>query len=112
MSDHEVSDHLEMSEADNDGTRRVIVRGELDVATAHSVGDRLTTLLGQHRRIDLDLSGLSFIDSTGLGVLVQVTELAEQNGADLTIGAVSGNVLRVVKLTGLVERLNLRAPQD
>lgn len=107
-----MTERLEITEADRDGTRRLVMRGELDVATAHAVGERLTSLMGEHRRIDLDLSELSFIDSTGLGVLVRATEAADQDGADLTIGALSEAVLRVVELTGLAERLHLSALQE
>lgn len=107
-----MSQQLEITEVDHDGTCRLVMRGELDVASAHSVGDRLHTLLADHRRIIIDLSELSFIDSTGLGVLVRATEAADQNGVMLTIAALSETVMRVVELTGLAERLHLTTVED
>lgn len=104
-----MTEQLEITETDRDGTRQLALRGELDVATAHSVGERLTCLLAECRTIDLDLSELSFIDSTGLGVLVRATEAAEQDGAEITIGALSAAVMRVVELTGLAEKLHVSA---
>lgn len=107
-----VSQQLEITEVDRDGTYRLVMRGELDVASAHSVGDRLNTLLADHRRISIDLSELSFIDSTGLGVLVRATGAADRSGAVLTIAALSETVMRVVELTGLAERLHLATAED
>lgn len=107
-----ITEQLEITEAHRNGTCRLVLRGELDIASAHSVGDRLNMLLADHRTIALDLSELSFIDSTGLGVLVRATDAADQNGAVLTIAALSETVMRVVELTGLAERLHLTTVED
>ena len=107
-----MTEQLQLSESDRSGARLLAIRGELDVATAHLLGDKLNILLGEHSSVELDMSGLSFIDSTGLGVLVRATEVADQSGRDLTIGALSEPVMRVVELTGLSERLHLATRLD
>jgi len=49
----------------------------------------------------VDLRGLSFIDSTGLRILVQIDALARQDGFDFTVLCGDGQVRRVLRETGL-----------
>src|SRR3989442_12811701 len=59
--------------SDRDAFRLV---GELDASCAEATGDRLAALLRSSSRILLDLSGLSFMDCTGLRVFLRLGELA------------------------------------
>jgi len=59
---------------------------------AHALRDALKKLLGQTKHIVLNLSGISFIDSGGLGTLVGLYSSARSSGAD-------------IKLVGLSQRL-------
>jgi N-acetylglucosaminyldiphosphoundecaprenol N-acetyl-beta-D-mannosaminyltransferase len=56
----------------------------------------------QARQLDLDLSGVSFIDSSGLGLLVKAVKIVKQReGATLHIGNPSPNVRNVINLANL-----------
>ena len=107
-----MSEQLEIAELEREGAQLLVIRGELDVASAPGFADRLAMLLAEHSTIELDLSGLTFIDSTGLGVLVRATTAAADAGGDLTIVAVSEQMLRVVELTGLSATLHLATRHD
>jgi anti-anti-sigma factor len=50
--------------------------GELDLATAPLLEERLTQLLANGLRVSLDLSGIEFIDSSGIHVLIRTVEQA------------------------------------
>ena len=87
------------------------VSGELDIATAAQLDGRLRALLEQHERVVLDLSELSFLDSTGLAVLVGAARLAENDGGSFAVSAISSSAQRVLELSGVAEKLNLSPKQ-
>ena len=87
-----------------DGTR-VGVSGELDVASATQLRDALESV-EPAQRVLLDLSGVSFIDSTGLHLLLQISTLSRRNGDRLRI-ITSPEVNRVIALSDLADLLAL-----
>ncbi|WP_329108755.1 STAS domain-containing protein [Micromonospora sp. NBC_01699] len=80
--------------------------GELDLASVGRLNDRVDQLLdaGRHR-ILLDLSALSFCDSTGLGGFVRGNNLCTDAGGWLRVTGATGGVARVLAATGLAEFL-------
>ncbi len=79
-------------------------RGEIDVASAPEFHASLYDLIGQHAdTIVVDLSGVSFIDSTGLGVLVGAETQAREEGKALRLVVTQPQILRLLELTGLDE---------
>ena len=78
--------------------------GELDLYTAPRLRELLLALdaEGRHRLV-VDLEGLSFIDSTGLGVLVGGLSRTREAGGDLALVCASERVLRPFQITGLTE---------
>lgn len=82
----------------------VAVTGELDVASAPGL-ERELAKLETVTLVVVDLRGLTFIDSTGLGVLVRAHQLAQQQGRRLGLVRGDGQVNRLLSLTGLDEEL-------
>jgi anti-anti-sigma factor len=102
-----VTEQLEIAES-RDGTAHVVsVRGEVDIATAPMLSQLLHSALESHEQLVLDLSEVSFIDSTGIGVLVAAARAADADGGGFTIREPSRNVLRVLELSGVSARLKL-----
>lgn len=62
------------------GTVRLAVAGEVDLATSTLLSRQLMTMLDAHRPavVDVDLAEVSFLDCTGIGVLVAVRDAAEK----------------------------------
>lgn len=56
----------------------------------------------------VDLRGLTFVDSTGLGVLVRAHQLAKQENRRFGLVRGDGQVTRLLTLTGLEEELLVR----
>jgi|GraSoiStandDraft_4_1057263.scaffolds.fasta_scaffold1088745_1 anti-sigma B factor antagonist len=92
---------LEVSAVVSDKTAIVHIAGELDLATAPELETVLHGLERQCARIVLDLSHLSFIDSTGLRLAVIEHHRATMDGFDFAIAGATGPVLDVLRLTGL-----------
>jgi anti-sigma B factor antagonist len=90
-----------------DGPRReplVHISGEIDVATAPVVRERLAALLEDGaQRITLDLDRVAFIDSSGLGVLVGALRRMHEHGGELSIEGAQPGVRKILEITGLAE---------
>ncbi|HXB14660.1 MAG TPA: STAS domain-containing protein [Solirubrobacteraceae bacterium] len=84
-----------------DDTSLLSVEGDLDLASAPSLKWALADLqTAGSRHVVVDLSRVSFIDSTALGVLVGA-QRALDPGVKLAIACSEENVLRIFELTGL-----------
>jgi anti-anti-sigma factor len=83
----------------------VTVRGELDVATAGSLEKLLLRRREPGTRIRLDLSGLGFMDSTGLRVLLRAQQAAERGGWEVELVGVTRPVRRLFDLSGVHDAL-------
>jgi anti-anti-sigma factor len=57
--------------------------------------------------ITVDMSGVSFMDSSGLRVLMDATTRAREGGGDLIVARPSAAVARLVEISGLGEQLRL-----
>jgi anti-sigma B factor antagonist len=82
-------------------TAVVRVSGELDIATVPALADVLRGLEQPCDRVVVDLSGLTFIDSTGLTLAVTEHHRAANDGFELVLAGATENVLKVLRLTGL-----------
>ncbi|HEV7203521.1 MAG TPA: STAS domain-containing protein [Jatrophihabitans sp.] len=81
----------------------VAVGGEVDMLTAPVVekAAAAAVLEPDAVRVVVDMTSVSFLDSTGLGALVRVRELAESNRTDLVLRDLSPEILRLFELVGL-----------
>lgn len=80
--------------------------GELDLSTVSIFVDAMDDVLdGEPVGIELDLSELTFLDSSGLGAYVTAYRKAQAVGSRLTLGKRSGIVDRVLQLSGVEEAL-------
>ena len=80
----------------------VAPRGEIDLAVAGELRECLLELLaGGDDRIVVDLEGVEFLDSTGLGVLVGGLKRARERGGDLQVRDPRPQVRSVFEITGL-----------
>ena len=85
------------------GCAVVSLEGELDLATAPQLRERLVVLAEENDPdIVLDLTHLSFIDSTGLSVLVMALNRSRAAGGSIMLRNPSASVMRILEITGLV----------
>jgi anti-anti-sigma factor len=91
--------HFEILEREEDGWVHLALTGELDIASAPALGDRLSQLATDEAAVRLDLSRLEFIDSTGLQYLIRAIDDAEHHGWRLQIDPnMAPQVMRLFKL--------------
>jgi anti-anti-sigma factor len=91
----------------------VAPKGALDLATSRGLQTRLAELAGEVRQdAILDLSGVSFIDSVGLGVVLKAASRFHRQGKRLLIVAPAGPVQRILEFAGVTERLPVAESVD
>ena len=83
------------------------LRGSLDLATVPLARDRLGDLWVQGATVVLDLSGLEFMDSTGLNLFARGLVALGDDGT-LVLRAPGGIVRRVLSVSGIEARPNVR----
>jgi anti-sigma B factor antagonist len=86
------------------------VQGELDLASTPELELRMNRLhdLGG-RSFIVDLSGVTFIDSTGLGVLLRETKRVGRDGGRLLVVTGDPRVLRTFAISGAASVLDVQA---
>ncbi|MGW5417273.1 STAS domain-containing protein, partial [Actinomadura geliboluensis] len=93
-----------------DGTTvELLLEGELDVAGSEPLRRHIAAVIAAHdpHRLLLDLSGLSFADSSGLAVFVWAHKEMTGRGHGLCLRRPQPKVLRVLHVTGLHTRLDV-----
>ena len=81
---------------------RLVLAGELDIASAPILEAKIASLAENGTtRIVLDLSDLTFMDSTGLRALLAADKLCAANGQSFSVAGASGPVQRLFELTGV-----------
>jgi anti-sigma B factor antagonist len=82
------------------------VRGEIDVATSPKLEAVLDeAIAAQPARVIVELDSVTFLDSTGLRVLVEAQRRLQECGGTLVIDGMSEAVRRVLEVTGLLAGL-------
>lgn len=106
----DVFEPLRLEYLRQDGTVVVRVTGEVDVATSPVLRDELVKLIDDQGNlsVQLDLQGLSFIDSTGIGVLVGLLRRLRDKGGDLTLANPRPSTMRVLEIVGLTQVFEIR----
>jgi anti-anti-sigma factor len=101
-------DPLEIEVQQTESRTLVIIAGELDASTASYLYDALSDLeLVDTRHVVLDLAKVTFMDSTGLSVIVtEHKRLSHVNGS-LTIHSPPSSIRRLFEITGLTTTLDI-----
>jgi len=88
---------------DDKGRTVVELGGELDLFTAPVLRDVLLGLTGDGKHfLAVEMSGLRFLDSSGLGVLVGATKRAVAGGGGLCLVGAPERMLKTLRITGLL----------
>lgn len=105
---------LEVDTREQDGAVHLALTGELDLSTVEQVEQELRRVEeGGAETVVLDLSSLSFLDSTGLRTIVTADQRARKSGRRLAIVKGPDTVHRVFTITRLDERLDMvEGPDD
>lgn len=97
-----------------DGCLTIFLKGELDHCAAQDAMLSIEELVEEYlpRQCILDLSGLSFMDSSGIAVILKADRLLKQSGAALALEHPPEQVQKVLKVAGLTQVIPLREEKE
>jgi anti-sigma B factor antagonist len=92
----------------------VTVVGDIDLGSVTALRHEASSALADPEvsRLVLDFAGLTFLDSTGLGCLVEIRQLAVTSGKSFALRAVAPQTARVLELGGLDGFFDLTSAPD
>lgn len=95
------------------GRTVIELSGEIDVYTAPRLREALVSLVdaGNYRLI-IDMEGVEFLDSTGLGVLVGGLKRVRSHDGTIDLVCTQGRILRIFRITGLIKVFNIHDTVD
>lgn len=88
----------------------VDVNGEIDVYTAPKLREKLIELVSEGSYdVIVNLEGVDFLDSTGLGVLVGALKRVKAHDGSLSLVCTQDKILKIFKITGLTKVFSIHA---
>lgn len=101
---------FEVSKESGSGYVLVSVVGEVDVATAPQLRDSLGDAVAEgFPTVVVDLTGVTFLDSTTLGVLIEAKKLCDDEDGAMRIAVSEPRILKIFEITGLIEFFDIRS---
>jgi anti-sigma B factor antagonist len=99
---------LELSSTRHGDRTVVVIKGELDIVSRNQFTAHLDGVIKEYgRKIILDFSGLSFIDTSALSTVVSYWKRLSSEGGMLALAGADYTTARVLWITGLAQRLPL-----
>jgi anti-sigma B factor antagonist len=96
------------------GSHAVVdVKGEIDVYTAPKLREKLIELVSEGSYdVVVNLEGVDFLDSTGLGVLVGALKRVKAHDGSLSLVCTQDKILKIFKITGLTKVFPIHSSVD
>ena len=100
-----------MEITDDGGQSVLALTGELDIDSVGAVREKLQQRLADDppEALTVDLGGLTFIDSSGLGLLIEIRRLTTSSNITFSMVNVPSGPARVIGIAGLTETFGLPA---
>jgi len=100
---------LRLTQVERNGVVCLRPEGELDLATVEALRERLERLDSTHKTVRVDLGGLTFLATAGVGILLDASARAHEHGRRLTFYHGRPEVERMLRLSGVDRVLDFEA---
>jgi anti-anti-sigma factor len=99
---------MDITVTDRDGARIISVVGSVDASTAETLTEELKKLIDQGKAcLVADFTQVDYISSAGLRSLLATVKEARNQGGDLLLASVTGDVQKVLKLSGFTSIIKI-----
>lgn len=105
---HTQTAELSVTFSGDPGHPVVVVAGEIDLSTADQLRSALDAVLADSDRVEIDLSGTTFMDSTGLAVLIAAFRRLGESREALVLRDPSRAVIRLLEVSGVGQLVDVR----
>lgn len=96
---------LRYTASNEEGHLELVFEGDLDIEATEIIHNEIKPLLGDYRSVNINLGSVPFVDSSGMGLLIDLVRSVETMGTKLTISNVKEDVYEVFELLQLPEIL-------
>ncbi|HSJ34979.1 MAG TPA: STAS domain-containing protein [Acidimicrobiia bacterium] len=100
-------DGLELDTSTEEDVDVITLSGEIDFGNVSKLRGALIDLARSGHDLEIRMDGVSFLDSTALGVLVQGRKRLEEAGRELRLTGVRSRVKRTLEVAGLADYLGV-----
>lgn len=96
------------------GSMLATLRGDMDLYEAPRVAEALLACVGGGaRRLLVDMSGVEYLDSTGVGVIIRLTQFCKSKGGNLQFRGIHGSPRTVLVMSNVIRLVaEADAPAD
>jgi anti-sigma B factor antagonist len=102
--ERDMEQEFQIEEGEHAGVPVIRVDGEIDVATAPQLRESLHRVITRGEgNVVLDLLGVTFLDSTALGVMVGALRRCRELGGELHVVVADPRIIKIFEITGLTK---------
>lgn len=101
------SPHLRLDTVTGDDQTVVLVRGDIDAATAEQLLTLVEGIPEHTKRIEFDLAEVGFLDSTGIGVIAATLRRLEPVNGTLAMRQVPKPIIELLRITDLLDLVEI-----
>jgi anti-sigma B factor antagonist len=92
---------MDYSEKLDNNVLKISINGDLDIDNTDSLREKISTSLAANTAIALDMSDISYIDSSGVAALIEIRQKADNVGKEFKLLKPSESVVSVLKMAKL-----------
>lgn len=105
--------NLEIVKSEREEILVLKLKGEVDVYTAPKLKEELLPLVDKiNQKVEIDLSQVGYMDSTGLGVIIGALKVSKSKNGQLTLLNATTRLNRLFEITGLSEVMDIENREE
>ena len=97
---------LDIKKTVENGTACFAISGRLDTTTAPQLEQEIKAVIGELKELTLDFTGLEYVSSAGLRVLLSAQKVMNKQG-EMKVKNVSSDVYEILEITGFTDILTI-----
>ena len=103
---------LQVGGVDAEGFEQVRVLGECDLYNAPRFAQTMLERLAKGaKRIRIDMSGVSYLDSTGVGSIIKILQASRVMGREVRFSGITGSPRKVLVMSNIISLMKIDEPK-